>query len=291
MRVEPIEPGREIGAEVQGVDLSEPIGGQTADELRAALFDHLVLVFRDQAIAPEDQVRAARAIGDPSPPEPSAQLTSHHDGVPEIQRLSYLAPDGSEPPDPRPSQGDAWHTDYAYLPDPPELAMLSAAEIPEDGPQTVYLDLRGAFASLPDEERRRLKGLRAIHHERGPLDPEVYRLPPYVADEAARATASADRYAVRPLVRPHPVTRRPAIYMASAYTVGFEGVAEDEGRELIERLYDHARRPEFNYSHVWRDGDVLLWDNTSTNHRRSKPIDAPRVMHRISISLESRNGR
>jgi len=291
MRVEPIEQGRDIGAEVHGVDLREPIADETADELRAALFDHLVLVFRDQRIEPSDQVRAARAIGDPSPPEPSARLTSHHDGVPEIQRLSYLCPDGSEPPDPRPSQGDIWHTDYAYLPDPPELAMLSAAELPEDGPETVYVDLRGAFASLPEAERRRLEDLRAVHHERGPHDPEVYRLPPYVTDESDSATATADRYAVRALVRSHPVTGRPAIYMASAYTVGFEGVAEDEGRALIERLYDHAKRPELNYRHVWRDGDVLLWDNTSTNHRRSKPLDAPRVMHRVSISLAPRNGR
>jgi alpha-ketoglutarate-dependent taurine dioxygenase len=291
VQVEPIEPGREIGAEVHGVDLRGPIDAATADAIRAALFDHLVLVFRDQAIAPEDQVRAARAIGDPSPPEPSARLTSHHDGVPEIQRLSYLRPDGSEPPDRRPSQGDIWHTDYAYLPDPPELAMLSAAELPEDGPQTVYVDLRAAFASLPDHQRRRLEGLRALHHERGPHDPEIYRLPPYVTDEADRAKATADRYAVRPLIHAHPVTGRPSLYMASAYTVGFEGVADGEARELIERLYEHATQPQFTYSHVWRDGDVLLWDNTSTNHRRSKPFDAPRVMHRVSISLAPRNGR
>ena len=291
MRVEPIEPGREIGAEVRGIDLREQIDGATADELRAALFDHLVLVLRDQALEPEDQVRAARALGDPSPPEPSALLTSNLDGVPEIQRLSYLRPDGSEPPDPRPSQGDIWHTDYAYLSDPPELAMLSASELPEDGPDTVYVDLRGALATLPDDERRRLEGLRAIHHERGPHDPDVYRLPPYVTDEADRAAATADRYAVRPLVHPHPVTGRQAIYMASAYTVGFEGMGDEEGRELIERLYDHALRGELTYRHVWRDGDVLLWDNTSTNHRRSKPFDAPRVMHRVSISLAPRNGR
>ena len=288
VRVEPIDSGRELGAEVHGVDLTEPLTEAAANELRAALFDHLVLVFRDQAVSPADQVRAGRALGDPSPPEPSARLTSHHDGVPEIQRLSYLGRDGSPPKDARPSQGDLWHTDYSYLPDPPELAMLSAAELPVGGPDTVYVDLRGAFAALPADERRELEGLRAIHTEVGPQDSAVYRLPPYVNDDADRATARADRSAVHPLVRAHPVTGRPALYMASAYTVGFEGMPEDAGRALIERLYAHATQPEFTYRHVWREGDVLLWDNTSLNHRRSKPLDAPRVLHRISISLAPR---
>jgi taurine dioxygenase len=93
---------------------------------------------------------------------------------------------------------------------------------------------------------------------------------------------------VRPLVRTHPVTGRPALYMTSAYTVGFEGTAKDDGLALLDRLYDHATQPEFTYRHAWREGDVLLWDNTSTNHRRSKPLDAPRVLHRVSISLAPR---
>jgi taurine dioxygenase len=288
MQIEPISPGREIGAEVQGVDLHQPLNEATTERLRSALFAHLVLVFRGQDITPADQVRAARAFGDPSPPEPSNGLSSHHAAHPEIQWLSYLRGDGSEPPDKRPSQGDLWHTDYAYLPDPPELAMLSAAELHPGGPDTIYLDTRAVYASLPAAERDRLSELRAIHNERGAQDPGVYRLPPYAANGEPVDDMRADRTMVRPLVRTHPVTGRPALYMASAYTVGFEGTAEDAGLALLDRLYDHATQPEFTYRHVWREGDVLLWDNTSTNHRRSKPLDAPRVLHRVSISLAPR---
>lgn len=288
IQIEPISPGREIGAEICGVDLRRPLTPTAIDRLHSALFDHLVLVFRDQSIAPADQVRAARELGDPSPPEASNRLSSHHAAHPEIQWLSYLGSDGSEPPDKRPSQGDIWHTDYAYLPDPPELAMLSAAELHPGGPDTIYLDLRAAYASLPAAERSRLSELRAIHNERGPQDPEVYRLPPYAANGEQASEMRADRTTVRPLVRDHPVTGRSALYMASAYTIGFEGTAEDAGLDLLDRLYDHATRPEYTYRHVWREGDVLLWDNTSTNHRRSKPLDAPRVLHRVSISLAPR---
>jgi taurine dioxygenase len=288
VQIEPISPSREIGAEVHGVDLRQPLTEATLEILRSALFGHLVLVFRDQDIAPGDQVRAARAFGDPSPPEPSNRLSSHHEAHPEIQWLSYLRSDGSEPPDRRPSQGDVWHTDYAYLPDPPELAMLSAAELHPGGPDTIYIDMRAVYASLPAAEQRQLSELRAIHNERGPQDPAVYRLPPYAANGEPADEMRADRTTVRPLVRTHPVTGRPALYMASAYTVGFEGIAEDAGLALIERLYDHAARSDYTYRHVWREGDVLLWDNTSTNHRRSKPLDAPRVLHRVSISLAPR---
>jgi taurine dioxygenase len=288
VQIKRISTDRELGAEVYGVDLDRPLTEADVERLRAALFTHHVLAFRDQAIGPEDQVRAARAFGDPSPPEQSHGLSSDHADHPEIQWLSYLRRDGSEPADNRPSQGDTWHTDYAYLADPPELAMLSAVELHPGGPDTLYVDLMAAYASLPPAEQRALGGLRAIHTERGPQDPALYRLPPYVVNGEQTATARADRSAVHPLVRTHPVTALPALYMASAYTVGFEGVSEDEGRALIDRLYERATRPEFTYRHVWREGDVLLWDNTCTNHRRSKPIDAPRVLHRVSISLGSR---
>jgi taurine dioxygenase len=287
VQIKRISTDRELGAEVYGVDLSRPLTEATLERLQAGLFTHHVLVFRNQVIGPADQVRAARAFGDPSPPERSDGLTSHDADHPEIQWLSYLRRDGSPPEDGRPSQGDLWHTDYSYLPDPPELAMLCAVELPQEGPETVYVDLRAAYASLPPGERDRLERLRAIHTERGPQDPAVYRLPPY-ANGKQTAAVRAEREAVHPLVRSHPVTAQPSLYMASAYTVGFEGVPEDDGRALIDRLYRQATRPEFTYRHVWRQGDVLLWDNTCTNHRRSRPLDAPRVMHRVSISLAPR---
>ena len=288
VQIERISTDRELGAEVHGVDLSKPLTQAVVEGLRTALFTHHVLVFRDQSLGPAEQSHAARAFGDPSPPERSEGLTSHDPDHPEIQWLSYLRRDGSEPDDNRPSQGDTWHTDYAYLREPPELAMLCAVELHPGGPDTLYVDLMATYASLPPDERGALGRLRAIHTERGPQDPAVYRLPPYAVNGKQAGSVKADRSAVHPLVRNHPVTGRPSLYMASAYTVGFEGVPEQEGQALIARLYERATRPEFTYRHVWRDGDVLLWDNTCTNHRRSEPIVAPRVLHRVSISLSPR---
>ena len=273
-----------IGAEIAGLDLSGALSDTDVAALREALFRHHVLCFRDQSLQPEAQVRFARRLGTPGAPEPSAGLVSHHGNYPEIQRLSFIRPDGKPPTDRRPSQADSWHTDYAYLPTPPALAMLCAVELPADGPDTLYLDMRAAYAALPPERRAELERLQARHVQKGPLDPAIYQLPPY-RREGAPDDGSAERNAVHPLVRRHPVTDAPALYLAQCYTVGIEGMAPEPGRALIAELYRHAQATGGLYRHRWRPGDCLLWDNTACNHRRSKPMDAPRVMHRVTIAL------
>jgi taurine dioxygenase len=204
--------------------------------------------------------------------------------MPEIQRLSFIRADGTAPRDLRPSQGDTWHTDYAYLPHQPELAFLCAMELPADGPETWYLDMQSAYAALPEKWRRALQGRQAIHTQKGGLDPARYQLPPYLKP-GEPDDGSADRSATHPLVRPHPVTGRPSLYMAECYTVGIVGEEPASGKALIAGLYQAAIATGAIYRHVWRPGDCLIWDNRATNHRRSKPMDRPRVLHRVAIAL------
>jgi taurine dioxygenase len=284
MRLEPCSRSASIGVVVLGVDMAEPPSRALAQEVRDALFAHHVLVFRDQHLTPERQVRFAQALGAAGPPEQSRSLTSDFPGMPEIQRLSFIRPDGTAPDDLRPSQGDTWHTDYAYLPEPPELAFLCALELPADGPETWYLDMQAAYAALPESRRRALDGLRVVHTQKGPLSRDLYQLPPYLKPGEAD-DGSADRSTTHPLVRAHPVSGRKSLYMAECYTTGIEGYAPDEGRDLIAELYRHALDTGAIYRHVWRPGDCLIWDNRATNHRRSKPMDRPRVMHRVTIAL------
>ncbi|MCX7360835.1 MAG: TauD/TfdA family dioxygenase [Alphaproteobacteria bacterium] len=285
MRLTPCSSGTTIGAEIGDLDLSGELSDADVSAIREALFRHHVLLFRDQVLTPEAQVRFARRLGKPGAPEPSAGLVSHHGSYPEIQRLSFIRSDGRPPTDRRPSQADSWHTDYAYLPKPPALAMLAAVELPADGPDTLYLDMRAAYAALPPVRRAELERLHARHIQKGPLDPAIYQLPPYRRD-GAPDDGSAERNAVHPLVRRHPVTDVPALYLAECYTVGIEGMASADGRALIAELYRHAKATGSIYRHQWQPGDCLLWDNTACNHRRSKPMDAPRVMHRVTIALD-----
>jgi taurine dioxygenase len=276
-----------IGAEIMDIDLAREQPQSVIDAVLDALFSHHVLVFRDQSLTPRQQIAFSRRLGIAGPPERSAGLTTDHRDYPEIQWSSFLRADGSAPSDIRPSQADVWHTDYAYLPEPPELAFLYGVEIPQDGPDTLYIDMRATYDALPAAERRRLEGLHATHRQKGGLDPAIYRLPPYLR-EGEPDDGSAERSARHPLVRAHPVTGSKALYLAQCYTIGIDGLTPEEARDLTAGIYRQAVTPEFSYRHVWRAGDCVVWDNTATNHRRSKPMDRPRVLHRVTIALKQR---
>jgi taurine dioxygenase len=286
MRLMP-NPHATIGAEITGIDLAREQPQSAIDAMLDALFTRHVLVFRDQSLTPQQQIAFSRRLGIAGPPERSAGLTTHHGDYPEIQWSSFLRADGSAPSDTRPSQADVWHTDYAYLPEPPELAFLYGVEIPQDGPDTIYLDMRAAYDALPSGQRHRLEGLHATHRQKGGLDPTIYRLPPYLR-AGEPDDGSAERSARHPLVRAHPVTGGRALYVTQCYTIGIDGLGPAESRALMADLYRQAATPEFTYRHVWRVGDCVIWDNTATNHRRSKPMDRPRVLHRVTIALKPR---
>jgi taurine dioxygenase len=276
-----------IGAEIGGVSLGDDLSEEVVSQIRSALLEHHVLVIRGQNLTPREQLRFARRLGRVAPPEPSRGLTTHEDRYPEVQWLSYLRPDGSPPPDPRPSQADVWHIDYAYLPHHPEISFLYGAEIPENGPDTLFLDMQRAFDALPPERQEFLASLEGRHTQRGPLDPRAYRLPPYVVDGAPPVEElSADRGTTHPLVRTHPVSGRRALFLTQCYTTGFSGVEPSVSATIIADLYRHAEQPQFRYRHIWQGGDCLISDNTTTNHRRSKPLDGPRVLSRVMIAYE-----
>jgi taurine dioxygenase len=283
MHIERCSPRAMIGAEVFGIAAREEQPAEIIDRIRQALFTHHVLVIRDQSLTPEEHLRFARALGHVAPPEPSQGLTTHDETYAEIQALGSPRPEGSPAPDPRPSQADTWHTDYSYLPDPPEIAFLYGVDIPDDGPDTIYLDMQRAYESFPGERRRFFDDVTAVHSQKGSLDPRRYRLPPYVVDgrvgETADERLSADRSASHPLVRTHPVTGVRALYVAQCYVSGQD--------DLLAEVYRCADDPEFTYRHVWRRGDCVISDNTTTNHRRSKPLSSRRILHRVMISLDA----
>src|SRR5438067_5320943 len=144
--------------------------------------------------------------------------------------------------------------------------------------------MQAAYRALPESRKREIAGLRALHTQKGGLDPPRFQLPPYLRP-GEPDDGSADRGTTHPLVRAHPATGRKSLYMAQCYTTGIEGWGGTDGRELVDNLYRMALATGGIYRHVWRPGDCLIWDNRSTNHRRSKPMTRPRVMHRVAIAL------
>ncbi len=284
MKITPKSAGTIFGAEVEGVDLAADLSEDAVAALRQAVLTYRLLVFHGQHLTPRQQATFSRRLGIADPVEGSGALSTHFEDVPQLQWLSYRRADGSIGTDTRPSQADSWHTDYSYLPDPPELGMLFGVELPPDGPRTIFVDMQDAYDRLSPAARRRAEGLVGIHNQKGGLDPAVFRLPPYLAP-GQPDDGSADRTARHPLVRPHPVTGRPGLYIAQCYTIGFDGMAAAEGRDYLAALYDHALDEARMIHHVWQPGDCVIWDNAATNHRRSKPLDAPRVLHRSTIAL------
>jgi taurine dioxygenase len=267
-----------VAREVVGLRLWEPLGDQTIDELRALWAHHPVLVFRRQALSEDELADFSALFG---PLERTVRTDWASPVRPEVSLISNLKDAQARPIG---GLGDGeiqWHSDQSYMLNPATGALLYALELPPEGGATLWVDLSAAYAGLPDRLKRAVEGRRAIFSY-------VKRLAGYqgvdrvISEDAKRKTPPI----VHPLVHTHPVTGRQALYLDSTTTIGIDGMDDASGATLLDELYEFATRPEFVYQHHWQAGDVLLWDNGFTMHRR-EPFDpaARRLMKRTTIFL------
>jgi taurine dioxygenase len=272
--------GDSFACEVLGLRLWEPLDDGTVDELRDLWAHHPVLVFRRQALSEQELAGFSALFG---PLERVVRTEWASPVVPEVGLISNLK-DGQARPIGGLGDGEIqWHSDQSYMMNPATGAMLYALELPPEGGTTSWVDLCAAYAGLPDPLKRTVEGRRAVFSY-------VKRLAGYqgvdraISEEAKRKTPPV----LHPLVHPHPVTGRKALYLDSTTTVGIEGMDEVSGAALLDEIYAFATRPEFVYRHHWRVGDVVMWDNGLTMHRR-EPFDpaARRLMKRTTIFLSS----
>jgi taurine dioxygenase len=236
--------GGALGAEVVGLDCSKPLEDGVVVRLKEALLEHLVLVFRDQDLTDEGQVRFSRHFGDPKP-----HVREQPDRpVQEIFIVSNVVENG------RPlgalGYGElTFHSDLSYLRNPGSISIVYAVEVPRQGGDTHWANGYAAYETLPAELRERVLPLRAVHrHGEEKQNPEVPQS--------------------HPVIRTHPETGRRATYVSPQFTRYIEGVPEEESRELLSRLFAHVTRPELVWTHKWRAFDLVLWDNRPTMHRR-----------------------
>jgi taurine dioxygenase len=257
-----------IGAEVFDIDLSLPMGGATLAAVRAAWFAHAVLLFRHQSLSEAQQIRFAEQFG------PIAMTTSS--GKP-VMLVSNIVENGK--PIGRLPDGEMWfHSDQSYLAEPCAGATLFAVELPSKGGNTLFADTYAAYESLSDATRARIAGLRAVHmydYSRGstrkPADAHI------IPDGVPHAT--------HPIVRTHPATGRQALYVNRLMTVAIEGLPMDESDALLEELFAHQEQPAFVYEHIWREGDLILWDNRCTLHARTDFAPGERrLLRRVAIA-------
>jgi len=273
--------GARLAAEIRDVDLRR-IDDAAFAAIERAWLDHLVLLFRDQTLSDDDLIAFSRRFGelDWAPVQETGRRFV--EGHPELYVVSNVVENGV--PIGSLGAGEAvWHTDMSYLADPPKASMLYALEVPPRGGNTGFASMYAAYEALPDAMKRRIAGLRVKHD--GTYNSGGYLRAGVTATDDPRSAPGM----LHPLVCAHPETGRQCLYLGRRRNAYIEGLALEESETLLDEIWRYAERPEIAWYNTWRVGDLVLWDNRCTMHRRD-PFDpgARRVMHRTQIKGKSR---
>jgi len=266
-----------IGAEVQDVDLAHVTRAEV-DAIKRAWYRHDVLLFRKQRLSDDHLLNFSRHFGAlDSPPNQGAGRKSPP-GYPEVYVVSNVLDDKGAPIGALGAGEAVWHTDMSYLQEPPDASMLYALEIPPTGGDTWVLGMQAAWATLPDALKAKVRG-RRIKHDGTYNSGGYLRKGVTPTDDPHKAPG-----AWHPAVIAHPSTGAPSLYLGRRRNSYAEGLSPAESESLLDALWAHIERPDLRYQHRWRVGDLLVWDNRSTMHRRD-PFDntTRRVMHRTQI--------
>lgn len=260
-----------LGAEVRGLDLARPLDPDQVASLRRAWLEHLVLFFRDQDLTPEQFMAFARCLGKPI----EYPFVKGIAGFPEIIEVKKLEHETV-------NFGGIWHSDTAYLAEPPMASMLLAREVPPFGGDTLFASMYLAYETLSEGMRRLLDGLRAVNSS---AKADVSRTREDRIRSDGRSNGKEEFTADHPVVRTHPETGRKALYVNVAHTVRFAGMTEAESAPLLEYLFAHQVRPEHTCRFAWQVGSLALWDNRCAQHNPVNDYHGfRRVMHRITLA-------
>ena len=273
--VTPLTPA--VGAEVGNVDLTALTAAQFA-EIEAAWYRYSVLLIRNQKLTDDDLLAFSRRLGELDPPPNQERGRQSPAGYPEVYVVSNVLDEKGEPIGALGAGEAVWHTDMSYLELPPDASMLYALEIPPSGGNTHFCGMQAIWQALPANLKARI-GNRRIKHD-GTFNSGGYvRQGVTPTDDPHKAPG-----AWHPAVCTHPVTGVPALYLGRRRNSYVEGLTPAQSEALLDELWQFADSPQFAYEHRWRVGDLVLWDNRSTMHRRD-PFDnsARRIMHRTQI--------
>jgi taurine dioxygenase len=266
-----------LGAEIVGVDLSKDLSTQTVADILDAWHQHLVILFRNQTLSEEEQIRFAEHFGALQkrgrPPEARSEasklkhpeLTMLVSNIRENGKVIGSLPDGEM----------HFHSDFCYVEKPAKGTFLYAIEIPAKGGDTLFLNMYKAYETLPPAIKARAEGKKAVnayHYESPTRDVN-----------ASQLDFSKNPHFAQPIVRIHPVTKRKALYVNRLMTWSVEGMDDTEGSALLDQLFTHIEQDQFVYAHKWRVGDLILWDNRCTLHARTDFSDKERRLLRRHV--------
>jgi alpha-ketoglutarate-dependent sulfate ester dioxygenase len=273
-----------IGADISGVDISQPLAPEAVQQLKDALHEYKVIFFRDQPLDHESQIAFGRRFGqltyahphDEAPPDGYAEIFTvdprryekrYGDGFrKETRRRQY-------------SYFTGWHTDVTAAVNPPAISILRAEVVPEIGGDTQWTNLQAAYEGLSPTVQAFVDGLRAEHRYGGP-------------DAASANSAYSKRIndnllvAIHPVVRVHPVTGAKGLFVNPGFTSHVVDTSPRESRAILDLLYSEITRPEYTVRFRWEPGSVAVWDNRATSHlapRDIEHLDLQRTLHRVTV--------
>jgi taurine dioxygenase len=259
-----------LGAEIHGVDLRQPLSSSLAQEVRQVLLDNLVIFFRDQDLSPAQFMQFARAMGEPI----EYPFVKGLEGFPNIIEVKKLEHERS-------NFGGVWHSDTTYLEEPPMGSMLLAREIPPYGGDTLFANQYLAWDTLSDTMKNMLRPLKGISSS-AKADVSKTREDRLKSD--AKDGAPTQFQAVHPVMRTHPETQRPALYVNTAHTAGIEGMTSEESAPLLHFLFEHQIKPEFTCRFNWQPNSLAFWDNRCAMHNPVNDYHGfRRIMNRITL--------
>ena len=265
----------ELGTEVLGIDLAQPLDDATFAWVARAFAEHPVLVFRDQDLGAREVAAFGRRFGTP---RKHALIKYRHAEHPDVSWLTNVDADGKVDWYGVKRATD-WHTDSTYEDQLPLLAMLHAKEVPPEKGGTMFCDMRAAYDTLPAARKAWLSQQTGLHgRHTGPAGAKLY-------GDFKGVTEKQYTEVPWPAVVRHPVTNREILFVNPMHTHGFAGMRRDEAWPVIEELAEHATQERFVYYHQWRVGDLVMWDERATMHRGAGDSDPSqrRIMLRTIV--------
>jgi alpha-ketoglutarate-dependent taurine dioxygenase len=280
-RLTVIPSGKALGAGIQGVDLRK-IDADDFASIHRAWLRHSVLLIREQNLTDDDLVAFSKKFGDLDWAPIQESGRRFVEGHPEIYVVSNVMENGA--PIGSLGAGEAtWHTDMSYLQDPPKASILYALEVPPAGGNTYFNNMYLLYETLPEGLKKRIEG-KSLKHD------GTYNSGGYVRQGIATVDDPIKSLGTfHPLVCTHPETKRRVLYLGRRRNAYIDGLSLAESESLLDELWAHANRKELEWHNEWRVGDLVLWDNRCTMHRRD-PFDASsrRIMHRTQVKGETR---
>jgi taurine dioxygenase len=265
-----------IGAEVTGIDLREPVDAEARRGLNAAVVENVALVIRDQEFTPEQYLAAVALFGEPM----DQHFTQY--ALPNCPLVHEVSNRHKDKAGTRVKHGAGWHTDHTNHVRPPKYTSLYAVALPSSGGDTSVVNMRAGYEALPDEIRQKIQGMKTVNVFQGSASAT------YSGQSADAQAALKPEPVLQPLVRTHPENGKKALYFHPVKAENIVGMEPKESQALLSDLLERSVRPEFIYSHKWRKGDMLIWDNRAAMHRASFDYDPEeyRLLYRVLVRGE-----